>query len=88
MTSLDVANFVAEIDFERGAFHPTERLNAAFCDGFGSVDGPLDQRLLAAYRAEKRLSKALRSARALRPDGDEAAARHLATASAALGDVA
>ncbi len=44
----------------------------------------LEPSLLAAYRAHKRLAKALRTARALRPDGDERAERHLARAAECL----
>lgn len=85
---LDVANFLAEIDFERSAVVATETLCDAFTRGFESVGGPVDGRLVAAYRAEKRLAKALRSARALRPDGDVAAVRHASRAASALAEVA
>jgi Ser/Thr protein kinase RdoA (MazF antagonist) len=81
---LDAATFLAEVDFERGTAVSPAELNAAFLAGFESLGGPLDPGLLRAYRVEKRLAKALRSARALRPDGDEAADRHLRRAEAGL----
>jgi hypothetical protein len=76
---LDVATFLAELEFEGN--HPQlpfEQLAAAFVDGYALTAGTLDKRLLCAYLAHKRLFKALRSARALQPDGDVRAERCLA----------
>ncbi len=81
---LDVATFLGELDFEDGLTCSMDDIAPAFIAGFEASAGPLDPRLLAAYRAHKRLAKALRSARALRPDGDVRAARHLGSAVAAL----
>jgi hypothetical protein len=80
----DAATFVAELDFEDRTSVAVEDLNRAFLDAYDSAADGLDGRLLRAYRAHKRLAKALRTARALRPDGDERAARHLARASECL----
>lgn len=77
---LDVATFQAEVDFESGTERARVGVNTAFQNGYESVAGPLDATLLVAYRAHKRLAKVLRTARAIRPDGDVRAARHLATA--------
>jgi hypothetical protein len=78
----DVAVFQAEMDYERRA--PVDAVNAAFLGGYEAVAGPLDRTLLAAHRAAGGLAKAARSARAVRPDGDERAARHLQRAWAAI----
>jgi hypothetical protein len=74
---LDAATFLADTDVQNRERVPVDALNAAFLDGFESVAGPLDERLLAVHRAHRRLEKALRVARTLRPDGDEKAARRL-----------
>jgi aminoglycoside phosphotransferase (APT) family kinase protein len=76
----DAATFMAELDFEDRTTVGVEELNRAFLGGYEEVAGALDPALLRAYRAHKRLAKALRTARALRPDGDERAERHLARA--------
>lgn len=81
---LDVATFLGELDFEDGLTCSMDDIAPAFIRGYEESAGPLEPRLLAAYRAHKRLAKALRSARALRPDGDARAERHLGKAVAAL----
>lgn len=83
---LDVATLLGELDFEEDLATPVARIARAFVRGYETTAGALDPLLLRAYRAHKRLAKALRSARALRPDGAERASRHLALAKAALGD--
>lgn len=85
---LDVATFLGELDFEEELTTPVASVATAFIDGYESTAGRLDSTLLAAYRAHKRLAKALRSARALRPDGDARARVHLASAVAALAGLA
>lgn len=85
---LDVATFLGELDFEGGLACSMSDIAPAFLEGYRESAGPLDPWLLAAYRAHKRLAKALRSARALRPDGDDRAERHLGSAVAALDDTA
>jgi hypothetical protein len=82
---LDAATFLADLDVENRERVPVERLGASFLAGFEESAGPLDPRLLTAYRAERRLEKALRVARALRPDGDRKAARRLGRALECLG---
>lgn len=77
---LDAATFCAEMDFEEGKPAEIAAVSDAFLAGFERASGPLRLPLLAAYRAQKRLAKSLRSARAVRPDGDERAARHLGRA--------
>lgn len=81
---LDAATFLAGMDAENRERIPVERLNDAFLTGYEEVAGPLDHHLLAAYRAHRRLEKALRVARAIRPDGDRKAARRLRRALACL----
>jgi hypothetical protein len=70
----DVAAFMEAAAAEDGG----EAVAAAFAAGYG----PLDRDRLAAYRTERRVLKALRAASALRPDGDERAARRLRGAGA------
>lgn len=67
---LDVATFLAEMDFEDWEQVPVAAINRAFQTGYEAVYGPLDTALLNAYRAHKRLSKALRNAYAIRGDND------------------
>lgn len=81
---LDITTFQAEVDFERLPGALRHEINAAFQDGYEQRAGALDTRLLTAYRTHKRLAKVLRSARALRPDGDVRAARHLERVRAVL----
>ena len=82
---LDVATFLAEMDFEDGAQVPVAAINGAFQAGYEAVAGPLNPQLLNAYRAHKRLSKALRNAYAVRSDNDLRVERALEQALAAVG---
>jgi hypothetical protein len=82
---LDAATFLADLDVENRERVPVERLGAAFLAGYEETAGSLDPGLLAAYRAHRRLEKALRVARALRPDGDRKAERRLLRAIECLG---
>jgi hypothetical protein len=75
---LDAATFLGALDFEPALEVPVERLAEAFLSGYESVAGPLDRFLLGIYRGHKRLAKALRSARAVQPDGDAHAEHDLA----------
>lgn len=77
---LDVATFMAEMDFEDWESAPVAAINARFQAGYEAVAGPLDARLLQAYRAHKRLSKALRNAYAVRTDNDMRVERALGQA--------
>jgi hypothetical protein len=81
---LDAATFVAEMDFERSTRVPIAQLNQAFLDAYESRGVVLRLPVLQAYRAHKRLAKALRSARAIRPDGMQRSLLHLARAQEAL----
>lgn len=81
---LDAATFLAEMDSEGQLQVPMARLAESFVSSYRAAAGPLDERLLKAYRAHKRLAKVVRTARALRPDGDARAERHLKRASEAL----
>ena len=78
------------IDFDRLALGDPEADVAAFMEAAAAEDdgepvaeafargyGALDPRRLDYYRRERRVAKALRAASALRPDGDERAARRL-----------
>lgn len=85
---LDVATFLVELEFEDRIQLPVDVLSDAFRAGYESVSGVLNQELLTLYTAHKRLYKALRSARALRPDGDERAKRILNCAAHGLSEMA
>jgi hypothetical protein len=74
---LDAAVFLAELDFEDHLQLPVDQLEDAYIAGAEASGLSLDRDLLLAYRGHKRLAKALRSARALRPDGDKRAEAHL-----------
>lgn len=80
---LDVATFAAEVDFE----DTPERAGIvdAFEEGYRDRCGPLDPARLAIYRTHKRLAKVHRTAKSIRPDGDERAAAHLDLAATGLG---
>ena len=72
---LDVATFVAEVDFERhGA---SADINRAFIAGYSERYGPLDPVRLSTYLAHKRLAKVHRTARSIRPGSDGRGAAHL-----------
>jgi hypothetical protein len=71
---------MAELDFEDWETAPVAAINARFLAGYEAVAGPLDERLLHAYRAHKRLSKALRNAYAVRADNDMRVERALGQA--------
>lgn len=75
---LDAASFLGALECEPALEAPVERLAEAFLAGYESVAGPLDRSLVGIYRGHKRLAKALRSARAVQPDGDAHAERDLA----------
>jgi hypothetical protein len=85
---LDAATFLADIDVENRDRIPVDRLCAAFIAGYEDAAGQLDPQLLAFYRAQRRLEKALRVARARRPDGDRKARRRLRLALECLGEPA
>ncbi len=82
---LDAAAFLADLDVQNRERVPIQRLSESFIAGYEATAGPLDLRLLSAYRAQRRLEKALRVARALRPDGDRKAGRRLRLALECLG---
>jgi hypothetical protein len=81
---LDAATFLADLDVQDRERVATDRLNAAFLNGYETV-GDLDAGLLRAYRAHGRLGRAVKVARALFPDGDEKAARRLRSALECVG---
>ena len=85
---LDAATFLADLDVENRDRVPVDRLAAAFVSGFAEAAGRLDLRRLAAYRAHGLLEKALRVARAVRPDGDRKAGRRVRLALECLGEAA
>jgi hypothetical protein len=77
---LDIATFWSEIDFERRSKVHGAAVNRAFLAGYEAVAGSVDRRLLKAYCAHKRLSKALKYAYAVHPEGDVRAEQTLGRA--------
>lgn len=75
---LDVATFVTEMCFEDSQRVPVAEINAAFLSAYEEVAGPLDRVLLEGYCQHKRISKALKYAYSIRPDGAERAVAVLA----------
>lgn len=73
----DVAAFLTELDYDH---LQAQQIGAAFLSSYEAVAGPLDRRLLGLYAAHERLEKAVKAARAVRPDGDARAESHLQTA--------
>lgn len=80
---LDVATFVTEMEYENADRMPVAAIIDGFRHGYESVAGPLDDTVLRAYVAHKRLAKAQRNARAVRDDNDERAERAVDDALAA-----
>ncbi len=83
---LDVATFLAEMDYEDPKRVPVHDINRAFIEGYESAAEPLDPIRLATYRAHKHISKALKASRAVRPDAAARAAANLKRALACLED--
>jgi hypothetical protein len=75
---LDLAILLAELDFESKML--SEQLASQLLAGYEHAAGPLNRRLLVAYRAHKSISKVLNAARSVRPDGDARAERKLQVA--------
>ena len=78
---LDAATFVAEMDYEDPTKVPVKELNREFLDGYQDAAGALDPDLLLSYRLQKHVAKALKAARAVRPDAPQRAMRNLRRAS-------
>src|SRR5262245_27320580 len=76
---LDAATFLGELHFEHDLAAGLTDLEDRLSAGYGEGAVPLDQRVLHWYLAHKLLAKVVRTAFALRVDGDERASRHLST---------
>lgn len=76
----DVASFLAQIDSAHSKRYDVAGVAEAFLAGYEQTYGPLDRGRLSRYRSLRRLGKAVRSGRSLRPDGDRRAERALAAA--------
>lgn len=81
---LDVATFMAEVDFTKSTLISTATLNQAFIDGYEARYGQLDPARLRLYRAHKRFAKVQRTACSLNPDAPSRAVRHMTLAWEAL----
>jgi aminoglycoside phosphotransferase (APT) family kinase protein len=76
---LDAATFLGELHFEHDLADGLPELSAAVSEGYTEGAVPLDHRVVHWYLAHKLLAKVVRTAFALRVDGDERASRHLNT---------
>ena len=81
---LDAATFLGALEFDTELRQSIDDLRAALLDGFRRSSYVIDERRWAAYRVDIRLRKVARTAMAIRPDGDERAARHLGAVADAL----
>ena len=70
---LDAATLVASFEDDLGR----PDLRGRVLEAYEDVAGPLRPGLVAAYRTQRRLAKALGAARSIRPDGDERARQRL-----------
>jgi hypothetical protein len=61
---LDVATFVAEMDFENNANGASEHVSNAFVNAYVEVAKSFDKALFNIYRAHKRFAKAFKAAKA------------------------
>ena len=84
---LDVATFVAEMDFEDRRVVPVDKINTAFISGYEIVYGILNHKLVTAYRCHKHVAKALKAARSVRMDAPAKALRNLQRAWTCLQEV-
>ena len=84
---LDVATFVAEMDFEDRRVVPVDKINTAFISGYENVYGSLNHKLVTAYRCHKHVAKALKAARSVRMDAPAKALRNLQRAWTCLQEV-
>lgn len=82
---LDVATFTTEVEFE--AAETRWDVMAEFERGYRDRYGDLDDERLLVYESHKRLAKVYRTARAIRPTGDERAIEILADACDTLTQV-
>ena len=81
---LDIAAFLGPLDFEPSLRGSLDDLEAALLDGLRQSGFVPDFLRCAAYRVDVGLRKVARTAMALRPDGDERAARHLSAVAEVL----
>jgi hypothetical protein len=77
---MDAGVVLADLEALRAPAVPPAELAAAFLDGYRDAGAALRAPLVQAYRAHQLLAKALHAARAVRPDGDQQAAKVAARA--------
>jgi Phosphotransferase enzyme family len=73
----DVAGFLTNLEAEGEGAVPMRQVGEAFVAGYESVAGPLRPTLISAYRAQRCLSRALKAARSVHPEGDREATRRV-----------
>lgn len=81
---LDVATFLAEMDFENPEMLPVDAICRAFVAGYEATGEKLDRDRLQLYRAHKRFAKAFKAAKSLRARAAQKVRRHLAFAGRCL----
>ncbi len=65
---LDVATFIAEMDYENQTVIPKEKINSSFIGGYKTVIEDLSPDVVQIYRAHKHIAKTSKCAMALRTD--------------------
>ncbi len=74
---LDLATFLAEMDYENDPGVPVQEINAAVVAGYVAQNGTLDPALLKVYRAHKRFAKVFKAAKELQPQAGLRVRRNL-----------
>lgn len=85
---LDVATFIAEMDYENETEVPVATINRNFVRAYEQVAGPLRPERVQLYRAHKHIAKAVKAATALRADNELRAIKRLQRANELLEGVA
>ncbi len=84
---LDVATFIAEMDYENETAVPVAAINRNFVRAYEKVAGPLRPERVQLYRAHKHIAKAVKAATALRADNKQRAIKRLQRANELLEEV-
>ena len=84
---LDVATFVAEMDFEDPLQVPIQQLIDEFIAGYESTAGKLNIPLMQLYRSQKRFAKALKAARKVGANKFKKANRNFAASKQCLQEI-
>lgn len=84
---LDVATFIAEMDYENETAVPVAAINRDFVQAYERVAGLLRPERVQLYRAHKHIAKAVKAATSLRTDNKLRAIKRLQRANELLAEV-